>query len=73
VWRDLTLMKEKQFAMISRSAAPRPLLLFSRRGVAGNGQIAVFCQSEAARLPRSFGFDRCSRPAWLDGLRRFQD
>jgi hypothetical protein len=73
VWRDLTLMKEKRFAMISRSAAPRPLLLLPRRGVAGNRQIAVFCQSGPVRLPRYFGFDMCSRPAWLDGLRRFQD
>lgn len=45
----------------------------SQRGVARNRQIAVFCQERPARLPRSFGFDRCSRPALSGGLRRFQD
>jgi hypothetical protein len=72
-WRDSTLMKEKRFLMTCRSAAPRSPLSDSQRGVAGNRQIAVFCQERPARLPRSFGFDWCSRPVFLDGLRRFQD
>ena len=71
-WRDLTLTKETRVFMSYRRAA-LSLLPVSQRGVAGNRQIAVFCQQRPARLPRSFGFDRCSRPASLGGLRRFQD
>ncbi len=73
-WHDSTLAKEKRFQMMSRRAAQQsPLPTVSQRGVAGNRQSAVFCQEWPARRPRSCGFDRCSRPALLDGLRRFQD
>jgi len=71
-WRASTLMKEMRIPMFSRRAAP-VLLPVSQRGVAGNRHGAVFCQQRPVRLPRSFGFDRCSRPGFLDGLRRFQD
>ena len=71
-WRVLTLTKETRVLMSFSRAAPS-LLPVSQRGVAGNREIAVFCQQGPARLPRSFGFDRCSRPGFLGGLRRFQD
>ena len=73
-WRVLTLTKETRVLMnFSRAAQSLLLPTVSQRGVAGNREIGVFCQQRPARLPRSFGFDRCSRPASLDGLRRFQD
>lgn len=73
-WRVLTLTKETRVLMIFSRAAPSLLLpTVSQRGVAGNREIAVFCQQGPARLPRSFGFDRCSRPGFLGGLRRYQD
>ena len=72
-WRGLTLVKETRFPMMFRWAAPSMLLPVSQRGVAGNRPSAVFCQERPARLPRSFGFDRCSRPASLGDLCRFQD
>ena len=71
-WRDLTLTKETHISMTYRRAA-LSLLPVSQGGVAGNRQSAVFCQQRPARLPRSFGFDRCSRPGFLGGLRRYQD
>jgi hypothetical protein len=71
-WRDSTLTKETRSLMTHRWAA-LSLLPVSQRGVAGNRQSAVFCQQRPARLPRSFGFDRCSRPTLPDGLRCFQD
>ena len=73
VWRDLTLTKETRFPMSFRRAALSVLLPVPQRGVAGNRRSAVFCQERPARLPRSFGFDRCSRPASPVRLRPFQD
>lgn len=73
VWRVLTLTKETRFPMTVRRAALSMLLPVPQRGVAGNRQRAVFCQMRPARLPRSFGFDGCSRPVSPGGLRRFQD
>jgi len=73
-WRVLTLTKETRVLMNFSRAAPSLLLpTVSQRGVAGNREIAVFCQQVPARLPRSFGFDRCSRPGFLGDLRRYQD
>jgi hypothetical protein len=72
-WRDLTLTKETRFTMSYRTAALSMLLPVPQRGVAENRGSAVFCQERLTRLPRSFGFDRCSRPASPGGLRRFQD
>ncbi len=72
-WRDSTLTKEKRFPMTCRRATAQVPLPDSQRGVAGNRLSAVFCQERPARLPRSFGFDWCSRPGFLDDLRRFRD
>jgi hypothetical protein len=72
-WRASTLMKEMQFPMTSLRVVALVLPPDSRRGVAENRPGAVFCQARATRLPRSFGFDGCSHPGFLGGLRRFQD
>jgi hypothetical protein len=73
-WHDSTLLKESRFQMTFRTVAVQAPLHGSRWGVAEFRDGAVFCQQRLSRLPRSFGFDRCSRPVLLlDGVRRFQD